>query len=147
MMKLRIHSQIGNGWVISSHTLPGMWLLIHVCKKMSQIYIFACTDAPLPIILHNILIIQLLQVDGNLYQRLSESASANVIQRFTVAKCSGKAWQVKAGQVCRFIVSEGPQVRFTLILTVMCVAVVSQGVILLAMSVKLVYLLYYTYIA
>ena len=46
MMELLIHSQtstaeplkFGNGYVISSHTLQGLWLIIHVGIKVNPYY-------------------------------------------------------------------------------------------------------------
>lgn len=50
------------------------------------------------------------KVNEDLFERLSQSSRKNIVQKLTVPKKSAKAWEVKAGQTCRFIVAHGPQV-------------------------------------
>ncbi|GAM34700.1 hypothetical protein TCE0_015r02444 [Talaromyces pinophilus] len=40
----------------------------------------------------------------------SEESARRLENRFTIAPCSGQAWVVRAGQVCRISTPEGPQV-------------------------------------
>lgn len=52
-----------------------------------------------------------LEVDRAFYGKLaSETAERTLAERFVVPIRSGKAWPVKAGQICRIVVLEGPQV-------------------------------------
>lgn len=50
------------------------------------------------------------QVDRELYRALSESSQGNVIKKITVPRLEGLAWEVKEGQVVRFVVAYGSQV-------------------------------------
>jgi uncharacterized protein YcgI (DUF1989 family) len=46
-----------------------------------------------------------------LYERIASSAERRtLVETFVVSPRSGKAWPVKAGQVCRIVAIEGPQV-------------------------------------
>lgn len=53
-------------------------------------------------------------LDQALYQSIADTATQpgarEKIDSFTVPIRSGRAWEVKAGQVCRILTSEGPQV-------------------------------------
>jgi len=52
-----------------------------------------------------------LEVDRAFYDRLArETAARTQVDRFTVPIRSGRAWPVRAGQLCRIVVIEGPQV-------------------------------------
>jgi hypothetical protein len=52
-----------------------------------------------------------LDVDRELYGRLGrETGRRSLLDRFIVPIRSGKAWPVRAGQICRLLVVEGPQV-------------------------------------
>lgn len=52
-----------------------------------------------------------LYVDRKLYGRLASAKEGRKLsERITVPRRSGKAWPVRAGQICRIVVSEGPQV-------------------------------------
>lgn len=52
-----------------------------------------------------------LEVDRAFYDRLArESAGRRLVERFVVPIRSGRAWPVRAGQLCRIVVIEGPQV-------------------------------------
>jgi uncharacterized protein YcgI (DUF1989 family) len=52
-----------------------------------------------------------LEVDRAFYDRLArETAARTEVDRFTVPIRSGRAWPVRAGQLCRIVVIEGPQV-------------------------------------
>jgi len=44
------------------------------------------------------------------YKRLGEVKERSVSEKFVVPARSGKAWPVKAGQICRIVAVEGPQV-------------------------------------
>lgn len=48
--------------------------------------------------------------DRDFYRSIAAPDGRRVAERFTVPRRSGKAWTLKAGQVCRLIASEGPQV-------------------------------------
>ncbi len=53
----------------------------------------------------------LLEADRAFYDRLArESRSHTLAERFVVPIRSGRAWPVRAGQLCRIVVTEGPQV-------------------------------------
>ena len=52
-----------------------------------------------------------LAVDRDLYGRLaSETGRRTLVNEFVIPIRSGRAWTVKAGQLCRIVVVEGPQV-------------------------------------
>lgn len=52
-----------------------------------------------------------LVVDREFYDRLARETSARTpSEQFTISIRSGKAWSVRAGQLCRIVVIEGPQV-------------------------------------
>jgi uncharacterized protein YcgI (DUF1989 family) len=52
-----------------------------------------------------------LQVDRELYGRLArETASRTLVERFVVARRTGRAWPVRAGQIFRIVAVEGAQV-------------------------------------
>jgi uncharacterized protein YcgI (DUF1989 family) len=52
-----------------------------------------------------------LAVDRPFYDRLArQTARRTVVDRFVVPIRSGRAWPVRAGQICRIVVIEGPQV-------------------------------------
>jgi uncharacterized protein YcgI (DUF1989 family) len=51
-----------------------------------------------------------LGIDRALYQRIASAPGRTLTQRLTVPPRTGRAWQVRAGQVCRIIATEGPQV-------------------------------------
>jgi len=52
-----------------------------------------------------------LAVDRDLYGRLaSETGRRTLVNQFVIPIRSGRAWTVKAGQLCRLVVVEGPQV-------------------------------------
>jgi uncharacterized protein YcgI (DUF1989 family) len=52
-----------------------------------------------------------LAVDPALYGRLAaETSRRTLVERFVIPIRSGRAWTVKAGQLCRIVVVEGPQV-------------------------------------
>ena len=52
-----------------------------------------------------------LGVDETFYGRLAEqTAQRTLIEEFVVPIRSGRAWEVRAGQLCRIVVVEGPQV-------------------------------------
>jgi len=49
--------------------------------------------------------------DRALYGRIgNETSSRKLVERLTVAPRSGRAWPLRAGQVCRVVLVEGPQV-------------------------------------
>ena len=50
------------------------------------------------------------QADPDFYSQIGESASRELIERFTLPIRSGKAWKVPQGHVCRILTPEGPQV-------------------------------------
>ncbi|NIQ37175.1 MAG: DUF1989 domain-containing protein [Proteobacteria bacterium] len=53
----------------------------------------------------------LLAVDREYYDRLARETSARTLcEQFVVPIRSGKGWSVRAGQLCRIVVIEGPQV-------------------------------------
>ncbi len=53
----------------------------------------------------------LLEVDKDYYDRLAiETEKRDLVEQFVIPSRSGKAWTVHAGQVCRIVVAEGPQV-------------------------------------
>jgi uncharacterized protein YcgI (DUF1989 family) len=52
-----------------------------------------------------------LEVDRPFYDRLArETQTRTLVERFVVPPRSGRAWPVRAGQLCRLVVVEGPQV-------------------------------------
>lgn len=52
-----------------------------------------------------------LDLDREFYGRLArETGKRSLIEKFVVPIRSGKAWPVRAGQLCRIVVIEGPQV-------------------------------------
>jgi uncharacterized protein YcgI (DUF1989 family) len=52
-----------------------------------------------------------LTVDRELYGRLSSEGGAHtLVDEFVIPIRSGRAWTVRAGQLCRIVVVEGPQV-------------------------------------
>ena len=52
-----------------------------------------------------------LEVDRGFYDRLArETAARTQVDRFVVPIRSGRAWPVRAGQLCRIVVIDGPQV-------------------------------------
>ena len=52
-----------------------------------------------------------LEVDRPFYDRLAESTDKRkLVDEFIVPIRSGRAWPVRAGQICRIVVVEGPQV-------------------------------------
>jgi len=52
-----------------------------------------------------------LEVDRAFYGRLArETEQRAPVDRFVVPIRSGRAWPVRAGQLCRIVVVEGPQV-------------------------------------
>jgi uncharacterized protein YcgI (DUF1989 family) len=52
-----------------------------------------------------------LYADRELYGRIaSETAQRRLAERFIVERRTGRAWPVRAGQVCRVVLIEGPQV-------------------------------------
>ena len=52
-----------------------------------------------------------LYVDRELYGRFANDTKARTLDsKFVVPKRTGKAWPVKAGQICRVVLIEGPQV-------------------------------------
>ncbi|MBI4561242.1 MAG: urea carboxylase-associated family protein [Candidatus Rokubacteria bacterium] len=52
-----------------------------------------------------------IDVDRRFYGRLaSQTEGRSLIERFLVPIRSGKAWRLRAGQLCRIVVAEGPQV-------------------------------------
>ena len=52
-----------------------------------------------------------IDVDRGFYEQLAqETDSRELLEQYTVPPRSGKAWQVEAGQLCRIVVVEGPQV-------------------------------------
>lgn len=52
-----------------------------------------------------------LYVDREIYGKLgSDTQRRKLADRFVVAKRSGKAWTLRAGQICRVVLTEGPQV-------------------------------------
>jgi uncharacterized protein YcgI (DUF1989 family) len=52
-----------------------------------------------------------LAVDRTFYTRIADGTAARTqVQSFTIAPRSGRAWAVRAGQVCRIVAVEGPQV-------------------------------------
>ena len=52
-----------------------------------------------------------LEVDKDYYNRLAiETEKRDLVEQFVIPPRSGKAWMVYAGQVCRIVVVEGPQV-------------------------------------
>lgn len=53
----------------------------------------------------------LLEVDRAFYDQLArETSRRTLVDRFVVPIRSGRAWPVRAGQLCRIVVVEGPQV-------------------------------------
>src|SRR5262245_29133822 len=44
------------------------------------------------------------------YKQLGDAKERSVLEKFVVPPRSGHAWPVKAGQICRIIAIEGPQV-------------------------------------
>jgi len=49
-----------------------------------------------------------LAIDRSFYDRLArESAARTLVDRFVIPIRSGRAWPVRAGQVCRIVVIEG----------------------------------------
>jgi uncharacterized protein len=51
----------------------------------------------------------ILDVDKEFYDRIG-LAKRSIVQSFVLPIRSGKAWQVKKGQICRITTIEGPQV-------------------------------------
>ena len=52
-----------------------------------------------------------LAVDKNFYERIArETSSRSRVNQFVIPMRSGKAWEVRAGQVCRIVAVEGAQV-------------------------------------
>lgn len=51
-----------------------------------------------------------LDLDRSLYERIATAPGRQLAERLTVPARAGRAWQVRAGQVCRIIAVEGPQV-------------------------------------
>jgi uncharacterized protein len=52
-----------------------------------------------------------LYVDREIYSRLGgETERRKLVERFVVEKRTGKAWPVRSGQICRVVLTEGPQV-------------------------------------
>jgi uncharacterized protein YcgI (DUF1989 family) len=52
-----------------------------------------------------------LAVDASFYRRLAEDTTRrSPVERFVIPIRSGRAWPVRAGQVCRIVIIEGPQV-------------------------------------
>lgn len=51
-----------------------------------------------------------LDVDRGFYQRIASAPDRRLAARLTVPVRSGRAWQVRAGQLCRIIATDGPQV-------------------------------------
>jgi uncharacterized protein YcgI (DUF1989 family) len=51
-----------------------------------------------------------LDVDRGFYTRIAQADGRTAVTEFTVPIRSGRAWQVRAGQVCRITTPEGPQV-------------------------------------
>ncbi len=51
-----------------------------------------------------------MQVNEELYDKMSESGWSNNVRKLTVPKQSARAWEMKAGQTCRIVVPEGSQV-------------------------------------
>ena len=51
-----------------------------------------------------------LDVDHGLYQRIAGDGSRRLVEQVTVPARDGRAWPVRAGQVCRIIAVAGPQV-------------------------------------
>jgi uncharacterized protein YcgI (DUF1989 family) len=52
-----------------------------------------------------------LAVDRAFYGRLgAETATRTLVERFVIPIRTGRAWPVRAGQICRVVVIEGPQV-------------------------------------
>jgi uncharacterized protein len=52
-----------------------------------------------------------LQVDREFYDRLARATGErSLLERFVVPIRSGRAWPVRAGQLCRIVVIDGPQV-------------------------------------
>jgi uncharacterized protein YcgI (DUF1989 family) len=51
-----------------------------------------------------------LKIDRPFYDRLAAEQGRTLIERFTIPIRSGKAWEVRAGHLCRVIAIEGPQV-------------------------------------
>jgi uncharacterized protein YcgI (DUF1989 family) len=52
-----------------------------------------------------------LEIDRSFYDRLArETTGRRLVDRFVVPIRSGRAWPVRAGQLCRIVIVEGPQV-------------------------------------
>jgi uncharacterized protein YcgI (DUF1989 family) len=51
-----------------------------------------------------------LMPNKSFYKRLGDAQERSVVEQFAVPIRSGKAWPVKAGQICRIVAIEGPQV-------------------------------------
>lgn len=51
-----------------------------------------------------------LAVDQPFYDRLAESGQRTLVESFTIPIRSGRAWPVRAGQLCRIVAVAGPQV-------------------------------------
>ncbi len=51
-----------------------------------------------------------LDPDRALYRSIADSPARRVVDQFVVPIRSGRAWHLRAGQVCRLITTEGPQV-------------------------------------
>lgn len=51
-----------------------------------------------------------LDLDRGFYRRLAEAPGRELRQEFVIPIRSGRAWEVPAGQLCRLVVLEGPQV-------------------------------------
>jgi len=52
-----------------------------------------------------------IEVDQGFYDRLgNDTETRSQVDQFTVPSRSGRAWPVRAGQICRIVVVEGPQV-------------------------------------
>lgn len=51
-----------------------------------------------------------LDVDREFYRRLAEAPGRELVEEFVLPIRSGRAWEVPAGQLCRIVAVEGPQV-------------------------------------
>ncbi|MBO0788654.1 MAG: urea carboxylase-associated family protein [Actinobacteria bacterium] len=51
-----------------------------------------------------------LDLDREFYQRVASAPGRALAGQLTVPARSGRAWQVRAGQVCRIVATDGPQV-------------------------------------
>lgn len=51
-----------------------------------------------------------LDVDREFYRRLAEAPGRELMEEFVLPIRSGRAWEVPAGQLCRIVAVEGPQV-------------------------------------